>query len=449
MHAFMAGYCFLSRSVTPTKLLCFTRSSALINKLPVTHPTSAITQKKLSEASSRELLERLVHSNADELIVCKLSSLPSQSSVEELLKEFVAPDLKQSHAGEKSSKTTDKRVLVVTVSMQEASKQMINHLRIMIEEAEKQACASNRKRLFVVVLHFPPSMFLNACYPSLFLRGWNHFYLDAVGYNPNDVILNVKDWLQLSCFGKDSVDYSTNDTINSALKTILEKPEAVAVVSSWTPFLTRKDGSFNKHMAPKERTQALRDLFQRKKVGEVLCDLFQSYWEPVVMVDHLERSALFTYKRESTLNITDSLVADFKSKFFDFLVFIVAKINEDFNIDIIYDEGTPVDITGLFLDILKLSPLPELLQLKTLCARLNEQKVQAIPKTPHGISFPFFQLIADRMDDIVEQSKEEVYKGMDVLSEDDQAGRHNGSAIYMKLCQVVEGKISILFQVRQ
>lgn len=90
--------------------------------------------------------------------------------------------------------------------LQEASRDMINHLRVMIEEAESQASISNK--LFVVLLHFPPAMFFDACYPSLFLRGWSHYYLDSIGHSPilHPGTLDIEEWFQRCCFPNKGMD---------------------------------------------------------------------------------------------------------------------------------------------------------------------------------------------------------------------------------------------------
>ncbi len=78
---------------------------------------------------------------------------------------------------------------------------MVNHLRVMIEEAEFQTTPTSKK-LFVLLLHFPPAMFFDSCYPSLFLRGWNHYYLDSIGHCPSlhPGQLDIEEWLQRCCF---------------------------------------------------------------------------------------------------------------------------------------------------------------------------------------------------------------------------------------------------------
>ncbi len=375
-------------------------------------------------------------------MLCKLSSLPSQRKVEDVLEEFTNSCSKRTT--EDTAK--EKRVLVITANMQEVTVKMVNHLRIMIEEAEKRCDDTQTKRLFVIILHFPPSMFVKACYPTVFLRGWNHIYLETIGYALDDAFLNVKDWLQLSCFGPRSAHLpKTTLAVSTTLNAFLKKSQVVTAVSSLAPFTTRPDGSFSQPMMPKERMNALQELFERKRVGGVLCELFESYWTPHVMVKYLERAAVSTYLRESTLSISDSLVTEFRSKFLDFLVYIVVKINEDFNLDIIFgndEQETLQVITQLFLDILKLSPLPELSQLRSLCASL----LQDNQKQHHVTSFPFFRLISRRMDVLVAQSKEEVYQKLNLLDED---GFHcfGQKEIYTRLCKTVERRIAALLHV--
>ena len=77
----------------PTKLLCFTRSSPLIHQLPAQHPNSVFEAQ--TSKDSWQTLHDLVFPNPSKLVVCKLSSLLSQSSVQELLREFVQTNTNQ------------------------------------------------------------------------------------------------------------------------------------------------------------------------------------------------------------------------------------------------------------------------------------------------------------------------------------------------------------------
>ena len=377
-----------------------------------------------------------MYSELHELVACKLSNLPSQSSIEDMLSEFVR------HSSEQP-----KRVLVITANMQETSKKMINHLRIMIEKAEKEASINEPKRLFVLLLHFPPSMLFDVCYPSLFLHGWSHTYLDSIGHVSNDTTLSISDWLQLSCFGAGALAHP-NRYLMPTLKAIRRRPDAVAMISSLTPFLTRSGGSFSRPMTAAQRSQRLRELLEEKGVGEALTELFISYWKPPVMIEYFERAAASTYNKESTLSITDSLGTELKSKFLDFLIYIIARINEDFNIDIMFEDNILEEVTELFIAIVRMHPLPELSQLRSHVVSLMDVK-RSLPKR-NATTFPFFRLVSDRMEQIIEESLDDVNQELEIAIEEHQTpSSHDHSKIVIceKMFNKVEKRILALFEV--
>ena len=84
--------CFSHRNPAglPTKLLCFTRSSSLVHHLPAMYPSSVLDAQAAS--LSQQTLRDLVFKDPSKLVVCTLSSLLSQSSVQEMLKDFVESD---------------------------------------------------------------------------------------------------------------------------------------------------------------------------------------------------------------------------------------------------------------------------------------------------------------------------------------------------------------------
>ena len=72
---------------SPTKLLCFTRSSPLVHLLPAQYPTSILNVHTTEDV--HHILCDLVFPNPSQLVVCKLSSVFTQSSIQELLNTFV------------------------------------------------------------------------------------------------------------------------------------------------------------------------------------------------------------------------------------------------------------------------------------------------------------------------------------------------------------------------
>ena len=182
-----------------TKLLCFTRSSPLIHQLPSSFSCFASLS---DDHESAQLLQQLVFEDTSKLVLHKLTAVQSQSSMQELLRMFVHSPKQQ--------------VMVLLVNMKEAKKDIVNHLRIMIEEEEVKAPKGSCK-MFVMLLHFPPAMFFDACYHSLFLRGWSHCYLDTIGHNPKlgSGIVDIQEWFQRCCFKKSKCTWPINHTLYS------------------------------------------------------------------------------------------------------------------------------------------------------------------------------------------------------------------------------------------
>ena len=48
------------------------------------------------------------------------------------------------------------------------------------------------QKLYVLLLHFPAMMFYDPCYPSLFLYGWDHYYLDAIDQTNESVLVDTR-----------------------------------------------------------------------------------------------------------------------------------------------------------------------------------------------------------------------------------------------------------------
>lgn len=395
-------------SGSPNKVLCFTRSSPLVHQLPTQHFSASFDMRtKLEDVE--QTLSDLVFEKTKQLVVYKLSNVVSQTAIQELLKEFIHSD-----------KTN---VCVIVANMQETSKQIVNHLRIMIEETE--ALAPQQQKLFVFLLHFPPAQFFKPCYPSLFLKGWDHCYLDTIAHSTVKGVIDIRDWFWQCCFQSDGEQQDEEgDSLVKALNDIL--PQAIPIISSRVFFGVREGGSFNAPMSGSARSKALKDLLFDRGVGNVLCERFRSYWKPAVMAEYLDRAASFSKNRESTLNITDSIQTMFKTLFFDFLVYMISRINDRYNVDVLFDKDCSPAIQLLFLDILQVFPLPALSQVNVLSTNL-----QAPQHISHIPTFPFFMFVSGSMEKLVEKSQEEANVKIDIL--EDNRKEENGSRIYTSI----------------
>lgn len=162
--------------------------------------------------------------------------------------------------------------------------------------------------------------------------------------------------------------------------------DLIPVLGSHLTYGTRSNGPFTRHMKPSERNNKLKELLDSKGVGLQLLKLFRSCWRPGVMVEHLERAAIFTRSHESSLNITDAVQALFQSLFTDFMIVVLSRINDNRNIDMLFTEGCPQPVNELFLSLLDCISVPKLDQLKLLASSLTVPKPQV-----YQPSFPFFK----------------------------------------------------------
>ena len=403
------------------KLVCYTRSSTRVHALPSQFPHSATNQDHLVA------IKKLVFDDTDRLMMHKLSSLPSQSAVQDLLLDFV------------SSKKAE--VLVLLANMQKTSRKTINHIRIMIEEEELKFDDQHCK-LFVLVLHFSPAQFFQHCYPVLFLKGWDHTYLDTITHNTTKDVVDMQDWFCRCCFPADELTPG-NDMLLQALSQLLEVPQAISVISSRVCFGTKDDSSFNSNMNAAQRADALLTLFFDRGLGEILCKKFRTYWSPKVMVEYLEWAATFFKQMESTLNITDSIQAKVEELFMYFCIYMLSHINEDFNLDIIYDKNASSSAQKLFLDILSVIPVPKLSQLN-----FQSNNLRALQPPLHCPQFPFFKLVYTLMEKEVELRGKAANLKLDLLNEQSHISEDSVDSKLQALVEVVSAGLKSQSHVR-
>ena len=366
------------------------------------------------------MVRRFVFEESEKVVVCKSSILQSQSTVEELLKNFMS--------------SSSSEICVLLINMQETIGRVVNHIRVMIEEAELKASSQKVKsspnettesfseeaastesrfprKLFVLLLHFPPAQFFQHCYPALFLRSWDHCYLDTIAHSTEEGKVNIEDWF-LRSYG---LNPSETDTLEAALVQLL--PQVVPIVSSRINL-----GIDSTNVTQCSILNAL--LFDKEispdtvsEFGKILCDRFKAYWKPKVMAEYLERAAIFSKQRESTLNITDSIQTQFKALFADFCAYMLTQADKNFNLKkILKSSNEDPNEIKLFFNILKILPVPELHQLKSV---LNDNlSTYSRANCPH---FPFFYFVYELIEKQVNLSKKTINLQHDLLVHDDQS----------------------------
>ena len=342
------------------------------------------TAHSASENADREIqLTNYVFCHVLQLVVCKIEGAQSQQSVKTMVMDFVR---------------SDKEVMFLLANMQEVSRSTVNHLRVMIEEEEASAKESFKPRLFVVLLHFPPAMFFTACYPSLFLEGWDHYYLDTIAHGFSHGIVDSVEWLHMSCFPIEQ-DYLSNiiDTFFIVLKHLL--PQSVPHVVSRLSFGSDHSRPFNRKMTPLARSEMLQRLFDTE-IGDALCHHFRSYWKAEVMTEYLHRAVKFTQMGQTTLNITDSIHSIMKSHFLDFVVYMVDYMNNNYNLDIFFSLQCTGQVKQLFLDLTRCLPIPQKLSKLKILSNIQ----RGSQKTVTGkYQFPYFGVVCAQIMDTVKE----------------------------------------------
>ena len=408
------------------------------------YPSKVHFENELADHENN--LSKQVFNQVHELVVCKLESAHSQQSVRETLKEFTE---------------SKKQVILLLANMQEVSKSAINQLRVMIEEASTTEASTTeastteesttkastteayttetsaetftteaptaeeccRPKLFLLLLHFPPAKFFTACYPSLFLEGWDHYYLDTIAHGYSHGIIDSVEWFHMSCFPTEQTLSAMEDSFFSMLKDLL--PQSIPHVVSRLSFGPDDSRAFNRPMKPLERSKTLHTLFE-SDIGDALCHHFRSYWKAEVITEYLHRAVKFTQTGQTTLNITDLIHSIVKSHFLDFVVYMVDYMNDNYNLDIFFSSNS-TEVKKLFSDLTRCLPIPQKLsKLKILSSIRHETKHR---KTDIGhYQFPFFQVICSQIVDIVKEIALCLRKSQTAdLHDADRSGRRVGN----------------------
>lgn len=341
-------------------------------------------------------IKECIFQDTEKVVAHKLSNVSSQSSVQVIVSDFVD--------SEKSE------IFVLLANMQNTSCKIVNHIRMMIEEAEPQQ--QEKTKLFIVLLHFAPTQFSNHCYPTLFLKEWDHYYLDTVANTTPKGAIQISDWLQEFFFDAEDSTLDQSDHLVCTANGLLL--QVVPVLSAHMNFGNKTDQSFNSVMSATQRERALTKLLDECKLGLVLCEKFSEYWKPRVMLEYLERAADINKHRDSVLNITDSVQSKFEALFFDFCLYMLTHANKNYNLDLLFGKEPSASESILFRNIFKCLPVPKLNQLCLLCMHLP------LPEPPRQrLQFPFFNIIYNKMEKLVETSSESINLKMDLLEEND------------------------------
>ena len=375
---------FYSHSFHPNKILCFTRTSVLIH-------------------SSIDKLFAALALPQETTMIYKLSTATTSVSLPEQLKLFIHRD--------------GMSVLVLIANMQEYSKDVINHLRILIEETENNFLpATSGSKLYVVLLHFPSAMFFQHCYPSYFLDEWDHYYLDSIAPSEQKGTVDIASWFKYCCMKE--LDTSPYLFLEKPLQHILK--ESVPAISA------RLGLSSVKWPSGLTTRQTLQQLFQLESFGEILIKRFCSYWKPKVMTELSEQAANLAHSYESTLSITDAIHTIVRSSFYEFVLYIVMVLYKEGALELLLTPQPNSSVHDLCLKLLEYCPIPKTLQqLRIQCATLVQRDATSDDPRKRSLTFPFFGHISRTVDGVLFLSKPDVNRDLGIKFDEEQRGIGN------------------------
>ena len=363
------------------KLLCFTRSSdQLIHQLPALYPSKS----RASSPGTEDFLHELVTNSLEGLVVCRVSP---QSSSFSLLNDDLAAfcQLDSLHT------------MLLVVKYQEVPTSVITHLRVMINEAENLVKEGTRK-LFIVLLQCPPMQSSSSSsHLTLFSLGWDLYYLDTIGRNTKTSVADLTEWLKLCC-------------------------DDVAPVPS--PFARVQDGgvlqdafmkaSSKLSFGNKSDKGAIIERILSKGVRDVLIGQFASYWDKST-ADDFFKEILQPHNDDIAIGVHDCAQSKLKDLFFDFVYFMALQMNEGSNLDLLIHDHHHPDVGHLFIELLKVYPVPTLNELKALHGHILSKN--------EGLSvcrkFPFFVFVSLKVEEVVDCCRRQLNQ---------QQYCHNGSA---------------------
>ena len=353
----------------------------------------------------------------DRLSVLKITASSTQTSVFKRLQLFM-----QSETHE---------VMLIVINMQYSTAEIVNHLRIMIEEAEIQFCNSEENKLFVVLLHFPPEMFFNHCYPSLFLSGWDHYYLDTIAPPEEKGVIDICEWFSHCCGAINSKNPA--EFLHTPLQELMD--EAIPALAAQ---FSMADIMPSDQVVVGSKIDMLKSIFQTD-LGKIVRERFISYWEKSVITEVSEQAANYPHMYESTLSITDAILTIVKSSFYDFLFYVLSTLRKQCVLGPLsqYQQNQEDhELIQLSFDLFRSYPLPKTLpHLKA--ASMSEIHAVHDEDTNYmqRCRYPFFSFISSLLENLMDQCKMEVNTtdSEELLTEEETR---------KKLCDIAEERLA-------
>ena len=338
--------------------IIYTRTTGAIHRLP-----SFSSDTSRAFPGSEDVLRESVFDDPSRVVVHRLSQFNNETS-------FLA-------ALEGWASHPTRTIFLMLVDMNIATLNAINFVRLKIEQL-----GTLKTKSAVLLLHFPQSNSRVQTYPTLFLSGWEHHFLDGLGSNGGgNFSLDITEWCEIACGAKTSWD---------AFPVLLKRlPHVLGTVASRLP---RVGSNF-------DCVKAL--LLDRKNgvIGEILCAKFAAVWNSEVICEEIDRASHALCSGVSSLSLQQSMGNVLDSVFVNFLAWLVTKIV----MGMVEDSEYVPKVEALAFGIIERFPTRPVDELKC----LNHSYAGLImPSTPN--LFPFHNVICSTVEDLLDDALSDI-----------------------------------------
>ena len=354
---------------TVKKFLCDTRTSPAILELTSAHSLCSFKTEK-----ERKVLEEFFKLDSKLFHTYIITKSTSQEKLNNVLSQFFKHDF---------------QVLLLWGDMNILSKDTINHTRLLIEEAERKLQSLKTSKLVFLILHFPSNMFYSHCYPSIFLKGWRHIYMDMIGQTETNTSTNVEEWLRI-CLLPNQKCLACTESISFVPDDIL-----TMWIEKWLPMISstitiQETKEFPGARSAKDCWSQILFTF---KVEKVIRRKFNTYWQKRTMYDLSLQAANYAMTYQSTRTLSSTIEATIQSNFKNFVLYFLSLINQNMAMHTVLlktekDPERSDDIGKSFLRMLSSLHLPE--SLEEIKLGLAILKHQSSPSSDRAVFVPQF-----------------------------------------------------------
>ena len=378
------------------KFLCYTRTSpAVLELIPMHFLPLSRTEKE------QKMLEDFFKLESNLLYTYIITKSTNQEKLNFFLGQFFNSDCNN--------------VLLLSADMNKLSKDTINHTRLLIEEAEHMQSLKASKIIFLV-LHFPTNMFYSHCYPSIFLRGWRHIYMDMIGQTET-TSTDVEEWLRICLLPSSKNPSDDHEPVSFVQDSIL-----TSWIKEWLPMISNSIHLQCTESFPGSRKvkECWSDLLFKVKADSVIKSRFNTYWQQNTMYELSLQAANYAITYQSTCTLSSTIEATIQSSFKNFVLFFLSVINQNMTMHTVLsqmdeEKERPGDVVQPFLRLLSVLHLPKSLkEIRLKLTVLKHQDTLSSDRKSLVPQFPFFPIVFETIEALVNKALSSIARPLEL-----------------------------------